>query len=137
VFDQTGNNPLLEVDEQSKCAGFYNRGPRDSVENIDNLLKACVVSKAMNGSTLMRMSAPNDLELMMMAKAASLEGMNVSNKPDKTLDQANPALARRMEQEWAKMKDGSQPTATSPRTSAASGVKGLVAPGARSSAQPI
>ena len=62
---------------------------------------------------------------MMMATAASLAGLRVGNPPDKSLDETNPLLAHKMEDEWRKMQSQEVPLARPSNSSAAAGVTGL------------
>lgn len=132
VFGNDSNAPLMRVDQTTKSVTtYYNENePDDSKGHIDAILQSAAALRAMGENPPVTIKGHDDLSTLMMAKADSLAGLSVANKPDKTLDQVNPALARKMEDEWAKMQAQNQPNPDSPqaRKSAASDVMGLTQP---------
>ncbi len=112
VFDKDSGAPLMAFGPRNTNSPLGDggvKGPISSPENIDRMLKGYVAAKATFGDDGVHMEAPDRMSYLMVMKAAQLTGLKTNNSPaGETLDQVNPALARKMEQEWARMQSYGQ-----------------------------
>lgn len=92
---------------------IHGNSPAGSREQIDVLLKSALVAKAVlpPGAKCSSAIAPGEQSYLIMVKCAALTGLKIDNPPAKTLDETNPALARKVEEEWARMRNDSEPRA--------------------------
>jgi hypothetical protein len=123
-------NPVATVD--SHGVGITDKNPPDSTQHIDAILKAATVAKGLYGDKPVHSGGGDEMQKLMLAKGAELVGMNCGNPPPpgQTLNDKYPAVAKKMEDEWAKMQAQNQPKPDSPQTrkSAAADVTGLTQP---------
>jgi hypothetical protein len=92
-----------------------------SKEDIDALLKAAVVAKAVMGDRGCDAEAQDEKDRLIMCKCAEMAGLKVNHPPEKSLDEVDPALAAQVESQWAQMKDQYQNTLSSKFTPTAQG----------------
>ena len=104
VFRDNSNVPVMSLHSGGATANWDPDQPDGSKDHIDNILQTVAAVKAINPPGWPVVAAgDNEISNLMVAKAIELEGMKVANKPEKSLDLVNPALARKMEEEWVKM----------------------------------
>jgi hypothetical protein len=134
VYRPDSNSPVMSYDAQkNSMVTYYDPNQSDdAMEHIDSLLTAAAAMRAENKgeAASVHIHMHDELTDLMAAKANELAGLKVANHFEKTLDQVNPELAKKMEQEWVKL-GGQLPkmeeTSVS-RKSNASTVTGLVNP---------
>ena len=76
----------------------------NSPEGARAMLNCAAVVKAAKGDSPMFINPTlSEEDRLVIAKASQLANVNIVNAPEKTLDEVNPALAKKMEAAWAEM----------------------------------
>ena len=112
IYGFSCNARLYDAD--GRAFGTHPGEQPGSTKFIDQCITDMVVVKADHEVTAQQGVALADggdrMTALINAKVAQLAGLDVtSNKPKETLDQVDPALARKVEQEWARVMKENQP----------------------------